>query len=290
VRFSALLFGGFGVHASILGLHFRHLRALILDSSTHPPSSPPPHRNSYAAVNRLGALRSDHDIFQTFEGDNTVLLQQVAGLLLKEYGARFAGSPVAATWAYLKQYASGALPPNPLVAHDTDPAHLRDPAFLAAALRRRAARLLHTLAARLRKHARRRGEFAAWNRCLLHVLALARAHVESVALEAAQAAAAACADAECRAALRAAADLFALDRIAADVAFRNDDSVAPEKAKAIARQVERLCAELRRVAVPLVDAFGIPDAILRAPIGLQGGQADPYGDYLRAAGFNGDAP
>jgi hypothetical protein len=33
----------------------------------------------YAAVNRLGALRSDHDIFLTFEGDNTVLLQQVCG-------------------------------------------------------------------------------------------------------------------------------------------------------------------------------------------------------------------
>lgn len=28
--------------------------------------------HGYAAVNRLGALRSDHDIFQTFEGDNTV--------------------------------------------------------------------------------------------------------------------------------------------------------------------------------------------------------------------------
>lgn len=35
--------------------------------------------HGYAAVNRLGALRSDHDIFQTFEGDNTVLLQQVGG-------------------------------------------------------------------------------------------------------------------------------------------------------------------------------------------------------------------
>lgn len=33
--------------------------------------------HGYAAVNRFGSLRNDHDIFQTFEGDNTVLLQQV---------------------------------------------------------------------------------------------------------------------------------------------------------------------------------------------------------------------
>lgn len=33
--------------------------------------------HGYAAINRLGQMRSDHDIFQTFEGDNTVLLQQV---------------------------------------------------------------------------------------------------------------------------------------------------------------------------------------------------------------------
>jgi acyl-CoA oxidase len=38
--------------------------------------------HGYAAVNRLGAWRSDHDIFQTFEGDNTVLLQQTAGTVL----------------------------------------------------------------------------------------------------------------------------------------------------------------------------------------------------------------
>lgn len=35
--------------------------------------------HGYAAVNRLGAWRSDHDIFKTFEGDNVVLLQQTAG-------------------------------------------------------------------------------------------------------------------------------------------------------------------------------------------------------------------
>lgn len=38
--------------------------------------------HGYAAVNRFGSLRNDHDIFQTFEGDNTVLLQQVFALFL----------------------------------------------------------------------------------------------------------------------------------------------------------------------------------------------------------------
>lgn len=59
--------------------------------------------HGYAAVNRLGALRSDHDIFQTFEGDNTVLMQQVAATLLKGYRAKFKGAPVSSAVAYLRQ-------------------------------------------------------------------------------------------------------------------------------------------------------------------------------------------
>ncbi|GAB4821751.1 hypothetical protein N2152v2_008797 [Parachlorella kessleri] len=241
--------------------------------------------HGYAAVNRLGALRSDHDIFQTFEGDNTVLLQQVAGLLLKEYRDSFRGSPVAATFAYLKVWALDNLPPNPLVTHETDRAHLRDPTFLRRSLRYRTARLLHTVAARLRKHARRTGEFFAWNKCLLHLLALSRAHIESVALDCMLEAVAACQDPDCRQSLKAMADLFALDRIYSDITFRNDDYIAPEKAKAIQRLIEALCSELRGVAVPLVDAFGIPDHILRAPIGLASGVHDPYAEYLHSVGF-----
>ena len=42
--------------------------------------------------------------------------------------------------------------------------------------RYRVARLLHTAAQRLRKHTRRLGAFHAWNKCLNHLLALARAH------------------------------------------------------------------------------------------------------------------
>ena len=46
--------------------------------------------------------------------------------------------------------------------------------------RYRVARLLHTVAMRLQKHTRKLGSFQAWNRCLNHLLELARAHIEDV--------------------------------------------------------------------------------------------------------------
>jgi len=96
----------------------------------------------------------------------------------------------------------------------------------------------------------------------------------------------ACPDPDCKKSLKAMADLFALERIHSDIMFRNDDYIAPEKAKAIQRMIEKLCSEIRGVAVPLCDAFGIPDHILRAPIALSTGKHDPYGDYLHSAGFD----
>src|SRR5437764_8352182 len=43
----------------------------------------------YLAVNRLPQLKADTDVFTTFEGDNTVLLQLVAKTLLTRYQADF---------------------------------------------------------------------------------------------------------------------------------------------------------------------------------------------------------
>jgi len=249
--------------------------------------------HGYAAVNRLGALRSDHDIFQTFEGDNTVLLQQVAATLLKAYREQFRGAPVAASAQYLAQYLGGyVLPHNPLVTHEVSERHLRSPAFLRAALRHRTARLLFTLARRMRAQRARHGgsHFAAWNACLNHILALANAHIDSVCFDAASEAAERCGDRDCRRALRACAELYALRAVASDPLFRNDEYVAPAKAKAIGRLIVRLCAELRGVALPLVDAWAIPDFILRAPIGLShagGGSAGASAAAAAAMGMTG---
>jgi acyl-CoA oxidase len=76
-------------------------------------------------------------------------------------------------------------------------------------------------------------------------------------------------------------DLYALDRIWKDIGtYRNQDYVAPNKAKAIHRLVEWLSFEVRGVAGSLVDGFAIPDSLLRAPIGLQSGQYSEYSHYV----------
>lgn len=243
--------------------------------------------HGYAAVNRLGALRSDHDIFQTFEGDNTVLLQQVTALLLKEYRSQFQGAPISSTYKFLGQLVMGSLPNNPLVTHETDPRHLRDPAFLTKALEYRTARMLFTLTMRLRQYTPKLGSFHAWNKCLNHIINLANSYVEGVVHKCFLRAVEKCVDPDCRRSLRAMGDLFALRCIESDMLFRNQEYIAPAKAKAIQRLIVDLCSDLRGVAVPLVGAFGVPDHVLRAPIGLANtGSEDIYKEYLLAAGFD----
>ena len=88
-------------------------------------------------------------------------------------------------------------------------------------------------------------------------------------------------------ALKAMADAFALQAIEADVLYRNDDYVAADKAKAISKELTQLRQKLRGAALPLVEAFAIPDHVLRAPIGVSSVLTDPYRAYLRSTGFEG---
>ncbi|KAK9110664.1 hypothetical protein Sjap_018724 [Stephania japonica] len=227
--------------------------------------------HGYAAVNRFGSLRNDHDIFQTFEGDNTVLLQQVVGDLLKQYKKKFEGGTLSVTWNYLRESMGTYLSqPNPVTARWEGEDHLRDPSFQLDAFRYRTSRLLHSVVLRLRKHSKNLGAFGAWNRCLNHLLTLAESHIESVILAKFIEAVQSCPDKNTRDALKLVCDLYALDRIWNDIGtYRNVDYVAPNKAKAIHKLTDYLCYQVRSVARELVDAFELPDHVTRAPIGLQ---------------------
>ncbi|CAH9109642.1 unnamed protein product [Cuscuta europaea] len=242
--------------------------------------------HGYAAVNRFGTLRNDHDIFQTFEGDNTVLLQQVAGLLLKEYQEKFQGGTLLVTWNYLRQSMNSYLSqPNPVTSRWEGEDHLRDPNFQLDAFRYRTSRLLQSVAVRLQKHSKTLGGFGAWNRCLNHLLTLAESHIESFILEMFIAAVKSCPDATSRSALKLVCDLYALDRIWNDIGtYRNVDYVAPNKAKAIHKLTEYLCFQVRNIAKELIDAFDLPDYVIRAPIAVQDAE-QVYTQYTQFAGF-----
>ncbi|TKW01615.1 hypothetical protein SEVIR_8G192600v4 [Setaria viridis] len=240
--------------------------------------------HGYAAVNRFGALRNDHDIFQTFEGDNTVLLQQVAGDLLKQYQEKFKGGTLSVTWNYLRDSMGTYLSqPNPVTARWEGEDHLRDPNFQLDAFRYRTSRLLHSVAARLQKHSKTLGGFGAWNRCLNHLLTLAESHIESVILAKFIESVRSCPDEKTREVLKLVCDLYALDRIWKDIGtYRNVDYVAPNKAKAIHKLTDYLSYQVRLVAQELVDAFDLPDLIIRAPIGMQ---SEAYAQYTQYVGF-----
>lgn len=239
--------------------------------------------HGYAAVNRFGSLRNDHDIFQTFEGDNTVLLQQVAADLLKQYREKFQGGTLAVTWNYLRESMNTYLSqPNPVTTRWEGEEHLRDPKFQLDAFRYRTSRLLQSVAVRLRKHSKTLGSFGAWNRCLNHLLILAESHIESVILAKFIESVQSCPE-ETRATLKLVCDLYALDRIWNDIGtYRIVDYVAPNKAKAIHKLTEYLSFQVRNVAGELVDAFNLPDHVTRAPIAMQ---SEAYSQYTQHVGF-----
>jgi acyl-CoA oxidase len=224
----------------------------------------------YMAENRLGALRADTDIFTTFEGANDVLLQLVARGLLTEYREQFGELRVWSVVRYLgRRAATAAAALNPIASRRTDPEHLRDPGFHRAAFRYREERLLGSAARRLKQRIDGgMDSFQALNETQHHLLVLARASVERVVLERMVEAVAACDDERLQPLLLRLSALYALARIEADAGwFQETGYLEGVKARAVRRQVDELCRELRPHALTLVAAFGIPDEVLAAPIG-----------------------
>jgi acyl-CoA oxidase len=227
----------------------------------------------YLSENRFAALKGDSDVFTTFEGDNTVLLQLVAKGLLSEYKKQFGDMHFLDLMRYVASQAGTAVRElNPIITRRTDPEHLRDPEFHLSAMRWREEHLLASVARRLR---RRLGDgmepTQAMLECQTHLLALARSHVDRVVVERANAAVAAITDVpgELGTVLRPLLALHALARLEADAGWLLEHGVLEAaKARAIRTQVDALCLELRPAALGLVDAFAIPDELLAAPIAI----------------------
>jgi acyl-CoA oxidase len=234
----------------------------------------------YLAENRLPALKADTDVFTTFEGDNTVLLQLVAKGLLTGYRdafgsldgwgkAAFVAEQVRET--VLERTAARGLIQR-LV--DAVPGRDDDVAFTDRGWQLKAFedREKHTLDGaikRLRKGAARKDirPFDIFNDVQDHVLATAQAHIDRIVLEAFVAGIERTPDPAAKALLGKVCDLYALSTIEADKGwFLEHGRLTPTRAKALTGAVNELLRELRPHMRTLVDAFAIPDAWLNCAI------------------------
>ena len=99
-----------------------------------------------------------------------------------------------------------------------------------------------------------------------HVITAARAHVERLMLDDFVARVEGLPDGDLKVALNLLCDLHALSGIEADRAwFMEHGRLTSQRSKAISREINSLCRRLRPLAVDLVDGFGVPPEMLRAP-------------------------
>ncbi|MCH9648721.1 MAG: acyl-CoA dehydrogenase family protein [Deltaproteobacteria bacterium] len=225
----------------------------------------------YLAVNRFASLKADTDVFATFEGDNTVLLQLVAKGLLGGYRQQFGEMKVLGLVRYLAAQAATSLTElNPIVTRRTDEEHLRDRDFQLSAMAWREQHLLSSAARRLKKRIEGgMDSHEALIDCQDHLVKLALAHVEHRILQSFSQALEAVEDEGSKQVLAQLCDLFALSRLEADRGwYLSQGYLEAGKSKAIRNLVNQLCRELRPQALALVDAFAIPDSVLGAPIAL----------------------
>ena len=227
----------------------------------------------YLAANRFAGLKADTDVFATFEGANPVLLQLAAKGLLSRYRREMGDLTMWGMARHLAELAGIRLAGmNPVVTRRTDPAHLAGHDLHSSAMRYREERLLRSAARRLKARMDQgMDSFDAVNECQDHLVSLARAHVDRIVLEAAVEALDAMDEGEAK---ELVARVLALHGLATLEDNRDwyleKGYIEPSKSEAIRREVNRYCRELAPRAVELVDAFGIPDSLIGAPIGVKG--------------------
>lgn len=222
----------------------------------------------YLAENRFAALKADTDVFTTFEGDNTVLMQLVAKGLLAELRTQFQDLSALGMVRWLvTQRAEDLIEHNPFAIRRNDEDHLRSRELHLELFRWRERRLLYTLGRRLAARLDRgMTPFEALVRCQDHALELARAFVDRHALERYDHWVGAAPEGV-RPLLETVGELHALATLETEKGFLLEHGlVDPRKSRAIRTLVNSLCEKLRPHAGDLVAAFGLDERVLDAPI------------------------
>jgi acyl-CoA oxidase len=236
----------------------------------------------YLSENRLGALRTDTDVFTTFEGDNTVLLQLVAKGLISGYADDFGNLDTLGTIRFVADQVLDSVAERTSLhslaerlrgAAGGDEDEVLDSSWQIKLLDDREEHTLDSLVRRLRP-ARGKGvsaerAFEIFNSTQDHLLRAARSHLDGLVLDAFNRACEGQQDPAAQSLMRQVCDLYALSVVEADKGwFLEHGRISASRAKAVTTEVNRLCLSLRPHARALIDAFGIPEGWIGAPIAV----------------------
>ncbi len=223
----------------------------------------------YLAENRFADLKADTDIYTTFEGDNTVLMQLVAKGLLTEMKEEFDNANF---WGIIKLVTKGMRESISVLGEEriTNEEHLTSSEFQLKAFRHREGEILRAVASRMQGYRKRKMEsYDIFLRCQVHMVELAEAYAERIILEQSIKKMESCEDPKLKRVLNDISDLYGLWQMQKHFDWYLEQGyLKPSKTKAIRKTIERLCLTLRKDARYLTDAFAIPEQSIGAPIAL----------------------
>uniref|UniRef100_A0A7S1KRF1 Acyl-coenzyme A oxidase n=1 Tax=Percolomonas cosmopolitus TaxID=63605 RepID=A0A7S1KRF1_9EUKA len=210
----------------------------------------------YSSYNRYGEMKNDNDIKTTFEGDNTVLVQQLSSFLLKKYGTI---APV--KLGRIKQRLAK-------LKHN-----FSSDEFQQLVLEYRMHFYIQSISSYMSKMTKTLGYFTAWQEMGPQTVKLARAAVEYRALRKYTKHVHGQSGSNLKV-LKLMQQIFVTDCVIRD-AICFVDVINNDTLKHASTTLLDFCKELAPHAMDLVDCFNLPDFVVRAPIGTQ------HGDYVR---------
>jgi acyl-CoA oxidase len=256
--------------------------------------------------NRFASLRADLDVYATFEGDNTVLLQLVAKRLLADYAKEFRNVDFGVLARYVVGQATGVaihrtgLRQVAQFVADTGSVQkaalaLRDEEGQRALLTDRVQTMVADVGAALKgagKLPHDKGA-ALFNQHQNELIEAAQAHAELLQWEAFTEALRDVADPGTKTVLTWLRDLFGLSLIEKNLAwYLMNGRLSMQRGRTVGDYINRLLVKIRPHAVDLVDAFGYGPDHVRAAIatGAEKARQDEAREYLRAQRASGQSP
>ena len=225
----------------------------------------------YLAENQFAALKADSDIFTTFEGDNTVLMQLVAKGVLTDFKQSFHDDGNFAIIKFLlKKMGHSMSELNPIHKRNSDFKHLISSEHIQSTIKYRYEKNMIKVSERMRKYLKRRIKpYQAFLKTQVHMIELADAYIDYITIKDFRKSLEKVEDKELSKVLWRLYQLYGLTTIYDNRGwYLENEYMQGSQSKAIRKIRTKLIQDLRPDVGALVSSFGIPNELIAAPIAM----------------------